>query len=358
MQTTPSSTLHRVLKRLDWSGSNPLPTDGDVKKKTVNNQRVYFVRAQPRGQHPIRGVSFFEPAPGFLRAIHKHLGQHVVGCVVTVPGTPLPSFMRFVNDKELMLKLYGDDQEITCGQHWTLYTTTEMAASEFEAAFQQLVTSCVPCSIQGNAEAEPDLDVDMDDMPGDTLTRASVMALDHLAKHTEDPNVKLFAHLYALHMRATDMAFEEVLQFGPMASMVAAALVAWTVRDPFLLVDACRVRDHLAATLEMEVAGPQYEPFWAVHPFQFMEGKYTDQLYDEQVKTCALAFVGDEALKALVRDAAEALFAELALSSDMTKYKCSTIVHKSITFEVHCGDKGGNSSGSSRATSFGGTSRD
>jgi len=331
--TTPSGTQNRVLIPLNWNNSVGLPTHGDSIQRTVN--------AQPRGQQAARGVSFFEPAPGFMPAIHKYLlGQEVQGCIVTMPDTPLPPSMLFVNDKELELKLYAADSKVTCGQHWTLSTTTDMPASEFEAGFRTLLESCVPCDMQGGAEAELDLDVDMDELPGDRLTRASVMALDNLAQHTGNLHVKLFAHLYALHMRANDMAFEEVLHFEPMASMVAAALGAWTVRDPFLLVDVCNVQERLSKHLETEVAGPKYEPYWVVHPFQFMGGMYNDQLYDEQVKACALMFVGDNVLKALVRDAAVALFTELALSCDTTKYKSTTFQHKNRTFEVRCGDLG------------------
>lgn len=261
MNRTPLTTLHRINRALNWSGSSGVSRDGDVVKRTVNNNRVYTLRAQPRGQNSPQGVSFFEPYPNFLSALHAYLGKDALGCLLTVQDTPLPDFMRFVNDEELTLKLYGQDGKIACGQHWTLYTTMVVAASDFEAAYEQLKASFVPCSMQGGAEAV-DLDVDMDEMPGDRLTRAAVMALDNLAEQTLDPHDKLFSHLYALHIRANDMPFREVLHFSPMASMLATALGVWTVRDPLLLEDATDVRDLLAKSLEEEVPSPQYRPFW------------------------------------------------------------------------------------------------
>lgn len=261
MNAMPASILHRVNMSLNWSRADGLPTDGDVTKRTVGDRRIFILRAQPRGQGSPRGVSLFEPDPAVLPAINKFLGAEAVGCFVTIPNSPLPPFMNLVNDMTLELKLY-DDNTMVCGQHWTLYANVDVEASQFEAAFQQLLASAfVPCSVQGGAEAT-DLDVDMDDMPGDKLTRAAVMALDHLAEHTNSLNVKLFAHVYALHMRAKDMAFGDVLKSGPMANMLAAALEGWTVRDPLLWVDAGHVRDHLAQVLEMEVPGPKYMPFW------------------------------------------------------------------------------------------------
>eukprot|EP00798_Chlamydomonas_sp_ICE-L_P017722 gene17722-24082_t len=71
-------------------------------------------------------------------------------------------------------------------------------------------------------------DVDTDELPGDKLTRAYVMALDHLAATSQEPNLKLFAFLYAMHMRATDMCNEDVLRLKAIASMIAAAMKVWT----------------------------------------------------------------------------------------------------------------------------------
>lgn len=93
-----------------------------------------------------------------------------------------------------------------------------------------------------------------------------------------------------------------------------------------------------------------------VHPFQFMGGKYNDQLYEEQVRICAQAFVGDEALKAMVCDAATTLFVQLALSREMTKYSSTTTKYKNLTFEIHCGvqSTADDSSNNNRSTSSAG----
>ncbi len=97
-----------------------------------------------------------------------------------------------------------------------------------------------------------------------------------------------------------------------------------------------------------------------VHPFQFLAGEYSDQRYDEQVSTCAQAFVGDDELKALVRDAATQLFTQLATSNDATKLAFATVKHKNIAFCVRCsaqqpvGD--GRGSTTSGSTSYSGSS--
>lgn len=74
-----------------------------------------------------------------------------------------------------------------------------------------------------------------------------------------------------------------------------------------------------------------------VHPFNFLSGVYTDELYEEEVKTCAQRFVGDQALKALVCQAATELFAQLAASATTVDIKSSSFHYHGKTFTVNCG---------------------
>jgi len=327
---------HRVLHPLNWSHAPGQPVDGDVRKTTVAGEKVYFLRSQPRGQRPISGVSLFTPSAEFGPAVHGNLGSEAVGCAVTVPGTLLPAGLGIVHDGPLKLRLHGTDQpSVECGQHYTVYATADITAADFEVLFHQLMSTCLPCSMQG--QAEPAFAVDDDDgWPGDPLVCACVMALDELAATTENPNTRLFAKLFAVHLQAVDPGFEEVLRIGPLADMAAAALSSYTVRDPFLLTHACDARDRLADTLGYTLPAPAYEPHWVAHPFNFLSGVYTDELYEEEVKTCAQRFVGDQALKALVRQAATQLFAQLAASATTVDIKSSSFHYHGNTFTVNC----------------------
>ena len=94
------------------------------------------------------------------------------------------------------------------------------------------------------------------------MTMASVLALDELVASSEDDNVRMFSTLYTLHLRAHDMAFTEVLQFGPAAAMVAAALDSWTVTDPLLAVDTQRARELLSSELGYDFSAFKYTPYW------------------------------------------------------------------------------------------------
>lgn len=253
---------HRVLHPLNWSHALRQPVDGDVKKTTVAGEKVYVVRGQPRGQRPISGVSLFISAAGFGAATHGNLGSETAGCAVTVPGTLLPAGLGIVHDGPLKLRLHGMDQPpVECGQHYTLYAAVDMVAAEFEVLFQQFMSTCLPCTMQGQADPAFVVD-DEDDWPGDPLVSACVMALDDLAATTTNPNTKLFAKLFALHLQAVDPGFEEVLRIGPLADMAAAALSSFYVCDPFLLSHVCDARDRLADTLGYALPPPTYEPHW------------------------------------------------------------------------------------------------
>ena len=257
-----NASAHRVLQPLNWSHSAGRPVDGDVKSTMVAGQKVYFLRSQPRGQRPISGVSLFVPAASFS-ATHIFMGSNTVGCVVTVPGTPLPAGLGLVHDGQLMLRLYGADHpSVECGQHYTVYATADMAATDFEVLFQELMSTCVPCTMQGQADPALAVDNDDDGMPGDPLVSACVMALDNLVATTDSPNTRLLARLFAQHLQAADPDFTEVLRIGPLADMAAAALSGFTVRDPILLTHMCDARDRLAYELGYSLPAPPYEPHW------------------------------------------------------------------------------------------------
>ena len=265
MDVTP--VAHRVGHALNWSGAAPdgRPKDGDTKWVTINGVRMRMLLAQPR-KGVYQGVSFFVPSPELSIRAHNKLGKQQHGCKVTVPGKQLPEHFKFVHDGPLMLRLDGDDDPLVeSGDHWTLYTTADMPASHFEAEYVQFMTSkCDSCPMmQAGAESQDLPDLDDDFSPADRLTNATVMALDNLVLCTDDPNVKLFARLFALHLRATDMDFPDVLSFGAIANMAAVALAKWTVRDPFLEAHACAAQDLLSQTLEDDTfARPAYKPYW------------------------------------------------------------------------------------------------
>jgi hypothetical protein len=263
MDVSPAGA-HRVLRPLNWSratGNRPL--DGDVMKSTAadGSRRL---RAQPRGGGST-GVSFFVPTSVATAATaHNSFNKLVHGCAVTVGGTPLPPNLRFVHDGELALPVpnaAGDTEEVNCGEHYTLYTSTESSVAAFEAAYADFIGSCKACELEGGAGALA-LEVDWDYFPNDRMTLASVFALDALITNTDDANTKMFGTLYTLHLRAKNSPFSEVLSFKPVAHMVAAALDSWTATDPRLAGDALKARKLLSEELEIEFSKFKYEPFW------------------------------------------------------------------------------------------------
>jgi len=303
---TPPLNAHRVLAPLNWSHSSGRATDGDVISNIVNGVKVYRLRAQPRG-NAYRGVSFFvpDPDPRFLKLAHAHVGKHVHGCKVAArDGPPLPSGVKFVNDHPLEVPVKREGEEtvmVQCGQHWSLYAAVAMPAAEFEDAYAALISHLQTCvdEEQESLVGQPDgaatrvLDsapdsttapaqtgdssatalisfvgteaVDREYMPSDQMTSVAVMALDDLAASSPDANVRLFADLFSLHLRATDMGFTEVMGFGGMTNTIAAALSGWQVRDPFLASAAFKA--HVLLTNAMDDAEanympPVYQPYW------------------------------------------------------------------------------------------------
>lgn len=249
------------LLPLVWQSGQGAPRDGDVKSSVdaATGETVYTLRVQPHGGR-WRGVSFFSPDPNLSPAIHQFLGG-MSDCSVLPANCTLPEGLGLVNDGLLELPLAGGDG-VVCGEHYTLFVTKEMPTADFEQLYSGLLQrSSAPCQLQ--AAAEPaELKLDMDCYPADKLTYAAAMALDKLSGTATAPNVRLFAKLYALHLRATDMDFEDVLKFGALASMAAAALEVWTVKDGFLMTDACDAQDQLSEALDCPFRVPAYTPPW------------------------------------------------------------------------------------------------
>lgn len=263
--------VHRVLSPLNWVRSPGQGLDGDVRsvEDKTTGRKIYMLKAhQPKPGKSPRGASFFTPRPDFSKATHAYLGSGDSGYSVADPANlKLPPSLQLNSDGPLMLPLNGkDDPKVECGDHWTLYTTTGMPATEFEAAYQIVLSQMTPCVLVGSASGSfvnLSPDIDWDRMPSDKLTYAVAQALEDLSNSTSHGNVRLFAGLFSHHLRATDIEFESVLQFGAIASMAEAALDAWTVRDPFLYANACEAQKLLRnGSDDYMPTGPIYEPTW------------------------------------------------------------------------------------------------
>ncbi|GAX84785.1 hypothetical protein CEUSTIGMA_g12207.t1 [Chlamydomonas eustigma] len=234
MDASPDVPLHRVPKELNWSGAlRGVPKDGDVKSNTdpLTGLKSYSLRAQPRAGH-ICGVSFFAPSPELSERTHQYMGKSV----------------------------------FSCGEHWVLYTTADMPMEEFHVYYTDLMKASIPCNIVGGATNATtfleELGVDMDLMPGDRHSYISVMALDELVANTDNDNVRLFASLFSLHVRAMNMNFDDILKCGPIANMVSTALDVWTARDPYVVGPAQEAQHLLAGVLGVQPKGIVYKPFW------------------------------------------------------------------------------------------------
>ena len=194
MDRTPSVDLHRVLTPLNWSRSIVgRGVDGDVKSTTDSNTgaKTYRLKKQPGGDKNPVGESLFEPLPEYTERKHKELGAETFGCGVTVPNTALPANLRLNRDFELTLPVVnqrGDTVAEACGWHWTLYTTKDMPAEQFEALYELFKTQLSPCKVVGGAEAGSLHEEDDDFMPVDRHTYVSVLALEALATQTPIPS--------------------------------------------------------------------------------------------------------------------------------------------------------------------------
>ena len=171
--------------------------------------KSYRLREQPRGTKAPIGVSLFDPQPQHSEAQHNNLAADFFGYEVTVTNVKLPSNLRLVRDFELTVPVEdeaGDILPIACGWHWTLYTTKDTSAQEFEAAYDVCKAQLIPCEAFDGAESREAADDDF--MPVDRQTYVAVLALENLATRTTDPNTKLFSKLFADHLRAQDMDFK------------------------------------------------------------------------------------------------------------------------------------------------------
>ncbi len=265
-----ATIVHRVLSPLNWVRSPGQGLDGDVRSEEdkTTGEKIYMLKAQPKPGKTPKGASFFAPRPDYNKAVHAYLGGGDYGCSVADPANiELPPSLHLSYDGPLMLPLNGrDDPRVECGDHWTLYTKSDMPATKFEAEYQKVLSQMTSCIIVGSANGSfVDLipDVDWDRMPSDKLTYAVAQALEELSTSSSHGNVRLFAGLFSHHLRATDIEFEGVLQFGAIASMAEAALDAWTVHDPFLYASACEAQKLLSnGSDEYVPAGPIYVPAW------------------------------------------------------------------------------------------------
>jgi hypothetical protein len=252
MNENPAVPVHRVLAPLNFERGGPgKPVCGDVKWIQIDGVRTAVLRA-PRPNKPVRGLSFFAPSP------HNKLGDESWGCAVTPIHLPLPEGLLFHNDGPMELLFEGDDEPTVAGEHWELYPAQEMRAAVFADKFQQLRGKMLPCKLRGGAELRQ---VDKDYMPSDRLSYVAVEALDSLADSADDPNTRQFSSLFANHLRATDMPFEEVLEHGNMSEMVATALQGWTARNPEAQVSAWKALQKLGDALEFVPGSVAYKPY-------------------------------------------------------------------------------------------------
>jgi hypothetical protein len=74
-----------------------------------------------------------------------------------------------------------------------------------------------------------------------------------------------------------------------------------------------------------------------VHPFQFLQGQYSHDLYNDEVRCCAPAFIHDNELRSKVEEAATKSFDQLHESPyTIPPPKTVEFKHKDITFCVVC----------------------
>eukprot|EP00798_Chlamydomonas_sp_ICE-L_P009897 gene9897-biopygen7092 len=182
---------------------------------------------------------------------------------ITVPNVDLPVDLGFTQDFDLKLAIGDDGDVVVCGRHWTLFTTVTQPMADFEAAYGILQqTAMVSCAAAAAAEPPP-LDIDDSCMPFDKLTYAVVVALEELVDNSCCPNTRVFAWLYAKHLRAADMDFMDLLQTPAIANMASTALDAWFVRHPMFRAQAHEAQDLLITVLDdYTPSRPRYEPYW------------------------------------------------------------------------------------------------
>eukprot|EP00798_Chlamydomonas_sp_ICE-L_P026694 gene26694-biopygen3981 len=182
---------------------------------------------------------------------------------ITVPNVDLPVDLGFTQDFDLKLAIGDDGDVVVCGRHWTLFTTVTQPMADFEAAYGVLQQTAMVSCAAAAAEEPPPLDIDDSCMPFDKLTYAVVVALEELVDNSCCPNTRVFAWLYAKHLRAADMDFMDLLQTPAIANMASTALDAWFVRHPMFRAQAHEAQDLLITVLDdYTPSRPRYEPYW------------------------------------------------------------------------------------------------
>lgn len=268
MERTPVEPVHRVLTPLLWESEPGRQPDGQVQLRDVNGVMTLMLLRQPYKRKRYLGVSLFVPQRDqrILDGAHAYLNKDLFGCAVSVPNTPLPKGLQMVNDRVFKLRLFGGQERIVVGQHYTLFAAEDMTVIDFEREYEKLKKTCLPCDMHGRGVASLQALKALADpyvMPSDRLSAVAVMALEEAAL-TAEPNTALFATLFAIDMRACDTDFEEVLMgCGNRAMLVAAALDKFVARDPQVRENALDAQEALEA--ELPNYKPQwckYEPFW------------------------------------------------------------------------------------------------
>lgn len=256
LDTTPSEPAHRVNRTLMWQ---PIPghaPDGQLETLNVDGVMTPVLCQQPYKPNRYLGVSLFVPQcdQRIFDAAHDLLGRGTLGCVVSVPHTPLPAQLQLVNDHAFQLRLFGMRENSFLGQHYCLFTTTEMPVSVFEQCYGQLMQTFQMCTVKVVGAASLTSLTDRYVMPADQHSVVAVSSLEALADQTSDPNSALFATLFALDIRACDTDFEDVLNgCGNRAALVAAALDQYVVRDPLLREAALDAQEAYEAELPESV---------------------------------------------------------------------------------------------------------
>ncbi|GFR45195.1 hypothetical protein Agub_g6586 [Astrephomene gubernaculifera] len=249
MGLTPDTELHRALCPLNWTRGPSQPVDGPITRKNVDGCQVLYVRAGSGQPKTSPGISFFDFYSNASKQVHAYLGVDKHTCGTTTPKTSIPDGLRFVCDGPTALPVISEDGEtrkIEVGVLWSLYAAEEMEAAEFEKKYAELCPTFATCELpKGGAEQQP-FEVDLDYLPGDRLTRVAVLALDELGDKTNNPNTRMFARIYAGHMRAVDMDFGDMLQHLPMAWMAAQALEDFGTSHPMLFADAYNAQCELS----------------------------------------------------------------------------------------------------------------
>eukprot|EP00798_Chlamydomonas_sp_ICE-L_P019665 gene19665-26351_t len=186
----------------------------------------------------------------------------VNSCIVSVPNTPLPEGLLLVNDHTFSLRLSGSQERTFIGQHYMLFTPTEMYVDDFNERYLRLISPFVPCTMKANGAASLASLTDPHVMLADELSAVAVM--EQLAAMTSDPETKLFATLFALDMRACKTVFEDVVEgCYRRVAMVAAALDEFVARDAMVREAAMDAQEALEVALPgYKPLGCKYEPSW------------------------------------------------------------------------------------------------